>query len=165
MNLWPSRRKPSGQPNPGSGRAEPKPRVWRTVFAAAALRLRWRWVVRIGPAGWQYRDWAASCPKPKPRGFDELSFIASFFNTIEINSSFYGPRAATPPRIGLSGSPQILSFGSRPNCGRGLRTSETAPRTTRDYSRRGWMPSSNPGRLGEIAVVAAKDVCFNNRFF
>jgi uncharacterized protein YecE (DUF72 family) len=29
-------------------------------------------------------------PKARPRGFDELSYIAGFFDTIEINSSFYG---------------------------------------------------------------------------
>ena len=49
-------------------------------------------MVRIGTAGWQYRDWAGIVyPKPKPRGFDELSSIASFFSTVEINSSYYGP--------------------------------------------------------------------------
>src|SRR5215212_3404376 len=49
-------------------------------------------MIRIGTAGWQSRDWAGIVyPKPKPRGFDELSFLASFFNTVEINSSFYGP--------------------------------------------------------------------------
>lgn len=49
-------------------------------------------MIRIGTAGWQYRDWAGIVyPKPKPRGFDELSYIAKFFDTVEINSSFYGP--------------------------------------------------------------------------
>jgi uncharacterized protein YecE (DUF72 family) len=49
-------------------------------------------VIRVGTAGWQYRDWASIVyPKPKPRGFDELVAIATFFNLVEINSSFYGP--------------------------------------------------------------------------
>ena len=49
-------------------------------------------MIRIGTAEWQYRDWAGIVyPKPKLRGFDELSYIAKFFNTVEINSSFYGP--------------------------------------------------------------------------
>jgi uncharacterized protein YecE (DUF72 family) len=53
-------------------------------------------VIRIGTAGWQYPDWAGIVYlKPKPRGFDELSFIASLFNTVEINSSFYGPPRPT----------------------------------------------------------------------
>lgn len=30
-------------------------------------------------------------PYPKPRGFDPLTYIAKYFSTVEINSSFYGP--------------------------------------------------------------------------
>jgi uncharacterized protein YecE (DUF72 family) len=53
-------------------------------------------VIRIGPAGWQYRDWQGVVyPKPKARGFDELSYIAEYFDTVEINTSFYGPPKET----------------------------------------------------------------------
>src|SRR5262249_55025966 len=56
-------------------------------------------MIRIGTAGWQYRDWAGIVyPKPKPRGFDELTYLAGFFNTIEINTSFYGPPRAEVAR-------------------------------------------------------------------
>jgi uncharacterized protein YecE (DUF72 family) len=49
-------------------------------------------VIRVGPAGWQYKDWQGVVyPKPKPRGFSELAFLARFFDTVEINTSFYGP--------------------------------------------------------------------------
>ena len=35
-------------------------------------------------------------PKPAPRGFDPLAYIADYFTTVEINSSYYGPpRPAT----------------------------------------------------------------------
>ncbi len=30
-------------------------------------------------------------PKPKPRGFDELAYLARYFTTVQINSSYYGP--------------------------------------------------------------------------
>jgi hypothetical protein len=31
-------------------------------------------VIRIGTAGWKYKDWDGMVyPKPKPRGFDELA--------------------------------------------------------------------------------------------
>ena len=44
----------------------------------------------IGPAGWSYPDWRGVVyPKKKPRNFSELSFIAKYFNTVEINSTFY----------------------------------------------------------------------------
>jgi uncharacterized protein YecE (DUF72 family) len=30
-------------------------------------------------------------PRPKPAHFDPLAYIANFFGTVEVNSSFYGP--------------------------------------------------------------------------
>ena len=46
--------------------------------------------VRVGPAGWHYPDWdGVVYPTPKGRDFDALKFIASYFNVIEINSTFY----------------------------------------------------------------------------
>jgi uncharacterized protein YecE (DUF72 family) len=52
-------------------------------------------VIRVGPAGWDYPDWQGIVyPKPKPRGFDPLAYLAQYFKTIEINSSFYRPMAA-----------------------------------------------------------------------
>jgi uncharacterized protein YecE (DUF72 family) len=49
-------------------------------------------MVRIGPAGWKYTDWNGIVyPKPKPKGFDELEYISRYFDTVEINTSFYGP--------------------------------------------------------------------------
>jgi uncharacterized protein YecE (DUF72 family) len=48
--------------------------------------------IRIGPAGWSYDDWKGKVyPDPAPRGFDPLEYLASYFDTIEINSSFYRP--------------------------------------------------------------------------
>jgi uncharacterized protein YecE (DUF72 family) len=48
--------------------------------------------VRYGPAGWMYKDWEGIVyPSPHPKSFDQLRFISSFFDTVEINSSFYGP--------------------------------------------------------------------------
>lgn len=50
--------------------------------------------VYIGPAGWSYPDWNGSVyPKKKPREFDPLGYLASYFNLIEINSTFYRPPA------------------------------------------------------------------------
>lgn len=52
--------------------------------------------VRIGPAGWSYRDWEGIVYPEKPGGkFDPLEYLSRFFDTIEINSSFYRPPAAT----------------------------------------------------------------------
>lgn len=49
-------------------------------------------LIRFGPAGWSYPDWEGPVyPERKPKGFDPLAFLAEYFDTIEINSTFYRP--------------------------------------------------------------------------
>ena len=58
--------------------------------------------LRIGTSGWNYPTgrgtWNGVFYPPsrkRPKGFDELAFYASHFDTVEVNSTFYGqPRAA-----------------------------------------------------------------------
>jgi len=45
--------------------------------------------IRIGPAGWSYKDWEGTVYPPHGSKFDHLAYLASFFDTIEINSPFY----------------------------------------------------------------------------
>jgi uncharacterized protein YecE (DUF72 family) len=48
--------------------------------------------IYIGPAGWSYADWAGIVyPSRKPPGFHEATYLAEYFDTIEINTSFYQP--------------------------------------------------------------------------
>lgn len=47
-------------------------------------------MIRIGPAGWSYKDWEGIVYPEKPR-VDPLSYLSEFFDTIEINSTFYRP--------------------------------------------------------------------------
>lgn len=48
--------------------------------------------IRVGPAGWSYKDWEGLVYPQKPGAkFDPLEYLARFFDTIEINSSFYRP--------------------------------------------------------------------------
>jgi uncharacterized protein YecE (DUF72 family) len=48
--------------------------------------------LRIGPAGWSYTDWAGYVyPSRRPKSFHEATYLATFFDTIEINTSFYQP--------------------------------------------------------------------------
>src|SRR5580765_3093198 len=48
--------------------------------------------IRVGPAGWSYPDWSGwAYPSKKPTGFHEATYLAEFFDTIEINTSFYNP--------------------------------------------------------------------------
>ena len=46
-------------------------------------------IVRVGTAGWMYKDWEGIVYPPARRGFDRLEFMASLFDTSEINSTFY----------------------------------------------------------------------------
>ncbi|HLE71658.1 MAG TPA: DUF72 domain-containing protein [Vicinamibacteria bacterium] len=43
---------------------------------------------RVGVAGWSYPDWGGIVYPKTPR-FDGLSYLATLFDTLEINSSFY----------------------------------------------------------------------------
>ncbi|HKO59080.1 MAG TPA: DUF72 domain-containing protein [Thermoanaerobaculia bacterium] len=45
--------------------------------------------VRIGPAGWSYKDWEGTVYPPHGSKFDHLAYLANYFDTIEINSPFY----------------------------------------------------------------------------
>jgi uncharacterized protein YecE (DUF72 family) len=46
----------------------------------------------VGPAGWHYQDWEGIVyPRGGGKSFDPLFFLASYVDTVEINSSFYAP--------------------------------------------------------------------------
>jgi uncharacterized protein YecE (DUF72 family) len=45
--------------------------------------------IRIGPAGWSYKDWEGVVYPPHGSKFDPLGYLAQYFDTIEINSPFY----------------------------------------------------------------------------
>jgi uncharacterized protein YecE (DUF72 family) len=48
--------------------------------------------VLVGPAGWSYSDWSGVVyPQHRLHGFHEASYLAEYFDTIEINTSFYQP--------------------------------------------------------------------------
>jgi uncharacterized protein YecE (DUF72 family) len=49
--------------------------------------------IRIGTSGWSYKDWTGSFYPPATRPGDYLSFYASRFDAVEVDSTFY----AIPP--------------------------------------------------------------------
>jgi len=58
--------------------------------------------IRIGPAGWSYADWRGRVyPEGAGSKFDTLALVAKYFDTAEINSSFYRPPSPTTARSWL----------------------------------------------------------------
>ena len=52
-------------------------------------------MIRIGPAGWSYPDSPGHVyPAGVPSRFDALGFLATYFDAIEVNSTFYRPQPA-----------------------------------------------------------------------
>ena len=49
--------------------------------------------IHIGPAGWSYDDWKGPVYPPDAGSkFDPLAYLKDYFDTIEINSTFYHPQ-------------------------------------------------------------------------
>jgi uncharacterized protein YecE (DUF72 family) len=77
--------------------ANGEPRKAKSVFDSVP-----RVDLRVGTSGWNYPSGRGTWngifypnPEDRERGFDELSFYAGRFKTVEVNSTFYGqPRAA-----------------------------------------------------------------------
>ena len=52
-------------------------------------------MIRFGVAGWDYKDWWGPVyPAGRAKSFDPLAHIARYYDTVEINSTFYRPPAA-----------------------------------------------------------------------
>src|SRR5208337_2189868 len=47
----------------------------------------------LGPAGWDYPDWQGVVYPPAVKGPGRLAFLATLFNVVEINVTFYRPIA------------------------------------------------------------------------
>ncbi|MCK4890135.1 MAG: DUF72 domain-containing protein, partial [Candidatus Aminicenantes bacterium] len=47
-------------------------------------------ILEFGTAGWSYKDWTGTVyPEKIPSGFNHLNFIASQFDFVEVNTTFY----------------------------------------------------------------------------
>jgi len=64
-------------------------------------------MIRVGPAGWSYPDSPGHVyPASVPARFDALNFLASYFDTIEVNSTFYRPQ---PPKTYASWAKRVAA--------------------------------------------------------
>ena len=73
--------------------------------------------VRIGTSGWNYPTGRGTwngvfypLPRQRPKSFDELSYYAEHFNTVEVNSTFYGQPREDVCRRWASRTPRGFEF-------------------------------------------------------
>lgn len=111
--------------------------------------------VRIGTAGWDYKDWWGPVyPKPKPRGFDPLVFLARYFDTIEVNNTFYRPLSAKVADQWAERTRDLADFRFTAKLWRRF-THERKEAWTRDevqQVREGFAPLVQSGRLGAVLI-------------
>jgi len=64
-------------------------------------------MLRVGPAGWSYKDWEGIVyPTQKGSKFDSLAYLSEYFDTIELNNTFYRPPTA---QMGRSWAKRVQS--------------------------------------------------------
>src|SRR5260221_208383 len=109
--------------------------------------------LRIGPAGWSYKDWEGTVYPPHGSKFDPLAYLASFFDTIEINSPFY---RIPPPTHAKS---WVRRVGSNPaskfttKLFRGFTHEEAPPAPADVKAFRTYLdPMMEAGRLGAVLL-------------
>lgn len=73
--------------------------------------------IRIGTSGWHYPGGRGTwdglfypLPADRPRGFDELAFYAERFDTVEVNSTFYGQPRRTVSLAWARRTPAAFDF-------------------------------------------------------
>ncbi|HEU4479225.1 MAG TPA: DUF72 domain-containing protein, partial [Pyrinomonadaceae bacterium] len=110
--------------------------------------------IHIGPAGWSYKDWEGVVYPAKPGSkFDPLNYLAQFFDTIEINSSFYRPPTPTTAKSWAKRVSDNPTFTFTAKLHR-IFTHERGKATTEDEKafREAMNPLAESGRLGAILI-------------
>jgi uncharacterized protein YecE (DUF72 family) len=107
--------------------------------------------IRVGPAGWSYQDWAGQV-YPQPRGFDPLSYLAQYFDAVEINSSFY--RIPEPKTTGrwIDRVANHPDFRFTAKLWQGFTHEGTANSQDAAAFRQAMAPLQEAGRLGAVLV-------------
>lgn len=110
--------------------------------------------IRVGPAGWSYADWRGSVyPEGAGTKFDTLALVAKYFDTAEINSSFYHPPAPETARSWLGRIEHNPNFVFTAKLFRRF-THERGKATAEDERlyREGIDPLMEAGKLGAVLI-------------
>src|SRR5947209_5470131 len=110
-------------------------------------------MTRVGPAGWVYKDWAGIVyPAKKPRGFPEASYLAHYFDTIEINVSFYLPITAANAETWLGHIEFNPNFRFTAKLWRGFTHERNATLKDEAECKEGVAPLLHAERLGALLL-------------
>ena len=110
-------------------------------------------MTRIGPAGWAYKDWwGIVYPATKPRGFSEVSFLAQYFDTIEINVTFYRPIPAATSLAWLKKIEGHPHFRFTAKLWRGFTHDRNATAADERECKSGLAPLLEKGKLGALLM-------------
>ena len=110
--------------------------------------------IHVGPAGWSYKDWEGVVyPAKSGSKFDPLAYLAQFFDTIEINSSFYRPPSASTSKSWakrVAQNPHFLFTAKLHQ----VFTHERGKATREDETmfREGMDPLAEAGKLGAVLL-------------
>jgi len=114
-------------------------------------------MIRFGVAGWDYDDWYGPvypADRKGKRSFDPLAYLARYFDTIEINSTFYRPpaeRSAASWARRVAENP-AFRFTAKLYQRFTHRRDEAWTTGEVDEVRRGFLPLLEAGRLGCVLV-------------
>jgi uncharacterized protein YecE (DUF72 family) len=118
-------------------------------------------MLRIGTSGWSYPSGKGTWnglfyPPTKGRakalpGFDELTWYAEHFNTVELNTSFYGPPTAATSRTWVEKTPAGFEFSLK------LHQQFTHPEMFKKGAL-ARLPDPSPEALSALAKVNLADI-------
>ena len=114
--------------------------------------------VRVGTSGWSYPSGRGTWngvfyPSTRPKGFDELAWYAEHFDTVEVNSTFYGQPRAAVSESWVRRTPAHFEFSVK------LYQKFTHPRMYEEALRRSLrMPEGHDGAVRELVRASAADL-------
>jgi uncharacterized protein YecE (DUF72 family) len=110
--------------------------------------------IRVGVAGFDYKDWYGTVYPLKPRGFDPLRYLAAFVDVLEINSSFYGPPLETTSTKWMQRIDDVRDFRFTAKLWRRFTHERKEPwtRAEADQVRAGFGPMMEAGRLDAVLL-------------